>query len=281
MVRNESALMRANLAYHRSVGVDEFLIADNGSSDGTTELLDEEARAHGDVRWTSEPGPYKQDEVLTALAQQAGADGADWIVVADADEFWWTRRGDLRRRLADEPRSSGGIICGVDNFVQRRSITDDDARSILTMTYRARPRGSMQDAMQLVTEAEIAFIEIAYPPKLLLRSSPDLTIGFGNHSSTNCAGPLSESDDPRVLHAPLRSMRDLAARAEDGRRAEEVAKRATSNWHTKRWARMAEGDGFAAEWAANAHRYGWIRVGGKRRRMVRDVRLRDAIAPHV
>ena len=70
MVRNEADLVRANLAFHLASGVDAFLIVDNGSSDGTTAVLDRLA-VDPRIARTRWDGPYRQSEITTALAREA------------------------------------------------------------------------------------------------------------------------------------------------------------------------------------------------------------------
>ncbi len=106
MVRNEADIVRVNVLYHLALGFDRFLIVDNGSSDGTTEILKDLGRDPR-VRWTRDEGVYRQAEITTELAREALRDGADWVVPTDADEFWHAPRGKLRGVLE---RSRAGAL---------------------------------------------------------------------------------------------------------------------------------------------------------------------------
>lgn len=278
MVRDEEAVIATNLAYHRSLGVDEFWIVDNGSTDRTLGILASEELSHGDVRWRSDPGPFLQSEVFTALASEAMAAGADWIMPIDADEFWWARDTALRMILS-ESQGLGGLLCEVDNFVQRRSVRQEHRGSLASMTYRAEPAGTAEDARERVEAGDIGFVEIVYPRKQLLRASADLVIGTGNHQSLNQAGPIEETYTIRVLHAPIRARSTLERRVQFGERIAAADSNPDSGWHMRRLVRLASEGTLDAEWAANSQRFGRLNVDGDRRKLVRDLRLRNEVAP--
>jgi glycosyltransferase involved in cell wall biosynthesis len=136
VVRDEAAVLAVNLEYHRSLGVDAFWVIDNGSADGTLDILAAQADKFGDVHWRSDPGPFHQSEATIALAVSAAEAGYDWILPIDADEFWWSRSRRFRDELADA-EGIGAFVCGVDNFVQRRSVLEESRTALMTMTYLA------------------------------------------------------------------------------------------------------------------------------------------------
>ena len=180
----------------------------------------------------------------------------------DADEFWWLAHGSLSALLG-ETRDAGGLLCGVDNFVQRRSVVRESSKSLRTMTYRANPRGTEEDARQLVEREEIGFVEIRYPAKLILRAAPDVIIGTGNHTAKNAAGPIEETEDLRVLHAPLRARSTLIRRAEFGQRIAVAYSSPNTGWHMRRTSQIAEEGRIDAEWATNSQRFGRLNRGGR------------------
>lgn len=87
MVRNAIDLVDDFLAHHLTLA-DRIHVVDHLSDDGTHELL--AARAEQDPRIvlaTFDFKQYFQGAVMTALAKQAFAHGADWVLPLDLDEF--------------------------------------------------------------------------------------------------------------------------------------------------------------------------------------------------
>src|SRR5687767_14480675 len=87
-VRNEADILRINVQHHLALGIDEFLFVDNGSTDGTADVLSDLVAAGFPLRWRREDGVFVQTDVLTRLVQEAGEIGAEWVLPIDADEIW-------------------------------------------------------------------------------------------------------------------------------------------------------------------------------------------------
>ncbi|MFZ2450084.1 MAG: glycosyltransferase family 2 protein [Methylovulum miyakonense] len=100
LVRNEADVIEGNLRFHLDHGVDFIVATDNGSSDGTTEILEEYAK-QGVVHLIHEPSRIFQQRAwvntMGALAYSAFA--ADMIFHADADEIWHPGSGSLKTEL--------------------------------------------------------------------------------------------------------------------------------------------------------------------------------------
>jgi hypothetical protein len=110
LARNEADIIDAQIAYHLNTGVDFVIATDNRSLDGTTEILERYERA-GVLHLLQEQGDdMRQDEWVTRMARLAATEfGADWVINADADEFWWPRGGTLKQVLQVVPQRFGVV----------------------------------------------------------------------------------------------------------------------------------------------------------------------------
>ena len=108
LVRDEADIVDAQIAFHLAAGVDFVIATDNRSEDGTTDVLERYER-EGRLRLLREEGDdLRQSEWVTRMARLAATEhGADWVLNADADEFWWPRGPSLHDVLAAVPPTTG------------------------------------------------------------------------------------------------------------------------------------------------------------------------------
>lgn len=88
IIKDECSGLLEWIAYHRVLGVTGFMIADNGSRDGSTELLASLARL-GIVNTFEQPDLVNQKPQLPAYEQilRSCPPGVDLLAFIDADEF--------------------------------------------------------------------------------------------------------------------------------------------------------------------------------------------------
>lgn len=88
-IRNEAPFLLEWIAYHRLIGVTDFIVFSNDCEDGSDDLLDrlatEGVLRH--IRQTAPPGKSVQWTALQSLAKQRIAKGYDWFLFSDIDEF--------------------------------------------------------------------------------------------------------------------------------------------------------------------------------------------------
>jgi hypothetical protein len=134
LVRDEADIVDAQVAHHLHAGVDYVVATENRSEDGTTEILERYAR-DGVLHLIREPGDdLRQSEWVTRMARLAATDfGADWVLNADADEFWRARGANLKELFAAVPERFGAVRGAWRNFVPR---PDDDRLFAERMTAR-------------------------------------------------------------------------------------------------------------------------------------------------
>jgi len=192
LVRDEADIVDAQIAFHLNAGVDVVVATDNRSKDGTTEILERYAR-EGHLHLIREPGDdLRQSEWVTRMARLAATElGADWVLNADADEFWWPQASGIKDVLEVIPERYGVVRAAWRNFVPR---PDDDRLFAERMTAR------------LCTPA-FHHHPLSTHSKSAHRSAPDVRIGRGNHEAFGTGLlPLRGWYPIEILHFPVRSL---------------------------------------------------------------------------
>ncbi len=190
LVRDEVDIVAANIDFHLAQGVDVVIATDNLSVDGTTDVLREYER-QGVLHYLWEPDDdYAQATWVSRMARLASVEhGADWVINADADEFWWPREGDLASTLAGVPTGTDVVIAQRFDFVVR---PDDDQRFDQRMRWRRTQSINHQGR------------PIGY--KVAHRGHPEAEVSMGNHFALH-PHEGEDLDDGRIeiLHFPMRS----------------------------------------------------------------------------
>jgi glycosyl transferase family 2 len=270
VVRDAVDVVEVAIRQNLSLGLEQVVVVDNGSTDGTTDML---ARLADElpVVWSSDPGPFLQAEAMTAAVHDAARAGADWVLPFDADELWVSARP-LVDVLADASEHAA-LRAPLVNFVQRRDRLESAPEGLLTMTMR--PKATIKEAQALVEAGERSFLEYQQPSNLIVRASEQVEIKTGSHSAGNLEGQIGAAEGVECLHAPVRSRATLALRAEHGRRVEELGFSGTKDWQARRWAALDAEGRLYDDWPAVSYEDGCLDVGGRRVPLVVDTRLRD------
>ena len=196
LVRDESDIIRDNLNYHLSRGVDFFVITDNRSIDGTREIVEEYER-QGVAEVIDEPEDnYKQAEWVTRMARLAYTKHkADWVINSDADEFWWPHHENLKTSLETIPEEFGALEAAVLHFHPRNG----EGPAVQRMVIRNRFRDKL---------------------KVCHRGIPNVRVGYGNHSVEE--PDLTIFPDRwllTVFHFPRRTYQQYEHKVKNGGRA--------------------------------------------------------------
>jgi len=256
LVRDEEDIVADNLDFHLAQGVDEVIVTDNGSVDGTLEIL-RAYEARGVVRIIVEPtDDYSQGRWVTRMARMAATEHkADWVINNDADEFWWPREGTLRTLFEGLGGDVGAVVGHRTNFVPR---PEDDRPYWERMTLRER------ESLNPVGKP--------LPPKLAHRAHPEIVVVQGNH---RIKGPDvgSEVDDGsiEILHFPMRSYAQFENKIVKGGRAyarnKELPEKTGRTW--RRLYETWEQGGLPAHYEAS------VVAEAARKDLLEDTRLRD------
>jgi len=202
-VRDEADVIAANIKHHIRQGVDHFIITDNGSIDGTRDILLRFVD-QGVVTLLDEPNHDKmQFQWVTKMARQAAREGADWVLNIDADEFWFPkdRHLTIRQVLEQAPGEITKIKVHRDHLIgfpyygtrinwRYRLIW----RNRATRNIKGNPLGA----------------------KIAHRADPEVEIAQGNHNATGpLLGQLSAIEPFEILEVQVRSWEQFKRRVEN------------------------------------------------------------------
>jgi hypothetical protein len=266
LARNEADLVAANVSFHLSAGADLVVATDNRSDDGTTEILEAFAR-EGHVHLIREAGSdMRQGEWVTRMARLAARElGADWLIHADADEFYWPRGGTLKEVLAEIPPDYGSVRAFVRTFLLQLGESKEPFYE--RMTTRISTPAPIHDPASIFRPGS----------KLIHRAHPAVRVGDGTHALHGIPLPELPGHHPiEMLHFPFRSeeqtRRKLLCAYEAWARN---PSRSPPHYYTKAYAAIREGRvDEVVEALACPNDAGDCSL---RDVLVRDTRLRDAL----
>ena len=196
--RDQAELVDALISFHLNAGVDFVIVTDHRSEDGTLEILEAYER-EGCLRLIRETGEQvRGSEWRTRMAHLAALEhGADWVLHADGDEFWWPRGSSLKEVLEPVPERHGvvrGLLRlfpprpGVDQFFAER------------MVVRIHSDAAINDpASPFRPHAKVAH-----------RGRPNVVVDRGAHSLLDGGlSPLHGWCPIEIFHFPVRSLEQL------------------------------------------------------------------------
>lgn len=170
LVKNEEELLEQNLLFHKAMGVDGFIITDNNSTDGTPAIIQKYREKGWVLEAISETSSgYEQKRWVDRMVCLAITRyGADWIINADADEFWYAPSENFKKELANV--RANVLACQVINMYP-----SEDA-PLFEWTQVVKPAPAPE-------EFDLSPYSIfgRYRGKVLHRACGYLQIAMGNH----------------------------------------------------------------------------------------------------
>jgi hypothetical protein len=191
LVRDEEDIIRQNIEYHLSQGVDFIIATDNRSIDSTGRIL-KEYEARGKLLYLyEERDNYNQGKWVTSMARLAFTDyGANWVINNDADEFWWPNEGSLRDTFQSLFPSVNVVMAHRRNFVFLSNNNN------LIPFYR---KMIYKDLLS------VNLLGKPLPHKIAHTGNADVTVSQGNHAVGGIGTQSMANDVIEIFHFPIRT----------------------------------------------------------------------------
>jgi hypothetical protein len=205
LVRDEADVVAASIEHHLAAGIDHVIATDNGSVDGTVDVL-RNYEETGRVTLLHEPNQdYEQGRWVSRMARMAATEyRASWVINSDADEFWCPVDGswDLRAALSTIPAQFGIVAARRRNLLELKGTTAPRPwpdRLVYLDSHPVTPRGT------------------PLPPKVCHRGCADVVVAQGNHAVAGMAlGSTWTEPLLEVLHVPMRGYAQYARKISNG-----------------------------------------------------------------
>ena len=211
MVRDEADIIAPMIDHHLRQGVDVIIVTDNGSVDGTTEILEGYA-ARGLVVLRHDPAYRKQQGVVvTQMARDAASVyDADWVLNADADEFWMPKDPTLTLR---------DVFARLDKGIQSFLVEVVDMTGLPAQSGTGLKRLLFRD-LRSIDEMNAVGLHSHSTPNAVHIGDPNVTVVQGNHLvSLASHGAPTPDLAIEVLHFPWRSWAQFSRKVDNSGRA--------------------------------------------------------------
>src|SRR4051812_36805854 len=161
---DQGDILKDYLRWHLQIGIDHIIVQDCGSTDGSIDTLNEFGR-RAPVQWLPLPGRnmLKLRMPMSLVEMARDQHQADWIILADADEFLCVPGGDLKSllRQADEDGITS-LSCPSYNMTGLPLEAGERATQALSLRVHRPVRALPQQ--QVSGGIPVPFVFVEHPP---------------------------------------------------------------------------------------------------------------------
>ena len=239
LCRNEVDIIESNIRTHAQLGVDAFVVMDNGSTDGTREILTELAKEF-EVDIIDQPSQtYQQAKWMKQLVIYARKKlNAKWVISNDADEFWIPE--DKNKSLKDYLSHKDSVVT-----VKRHNmaLTEDalqpDYHFSQAKYYVQYPICYDKDTQ--MNDDQISMIFAPLSPKVIVNPNGFIKISGGNHRAKHIGKMFTARKEVgiTIFHYPIRSWEQFEANIKHRQQLLKNPNARMGN-HYRRWVSMLE-----------------------------------------
>ena len=207
LVKNEENIIETNIRFHAAMGVDGFIVTSQNSTDKTNDIL-EKLKKEGlvlDIIYTSEKQFLQTKFVKNMINIATNKYKADWIINADADEFYYSKSLNLKKSILKDTLNIANVLI-VDSIMLYPDDKYDYLNSTMFVTcpftkFRAEMLG-------ISSKSEfMPFIGSQGCTKVIHSTKGNPNPSMGNHDIKIRNKKMLESSDIQLFHYNIRNFK--------------------------------------------------------------------------
>ena len=180
LVKDEEEILEKNIRFHKEMGVDGFIVTSHNSKDKTDEIL-EKLKEEGivlEIIHEKDPA-YHQVKFVDRMIKIAKRKyKADWIINADADEFYYSRSLNLKNEIYIAQKAG----CNVISLESTRLFPDDNPDYLNNPYFIKNPFHGFEIEMLGANNPMLGHYAGLYCcPKVIHKAKGYKKIEMGNH----------------------------------------------------------------------------------------------------
>lgn len=245
-VKDEIELIKRCIDHLYIIGVDQVVIQDYGSTDGTEKVFAQYDKEVLTVKSFDESQDMDGDSWGLGEAEIAVETGADWVILLDADEFWLPFNGSIKDGLANVSSDvltveRFNVPLGVSGLLFPDCLTSCNYQQVMLYVEKVENiRAELQNS------ASRSWINSVPMPKIAIRPSAIKAITPGHHNAVDLNGklfPTVMADEIVIAHVPFTSFDRFQRKVQNVSQSIKLQPSyypGGTAWHWKRWVQLEE-----------------------------------------
>lgn len=232
--KNENDVIADNIKFHAFMGVKHFVIMDNGSTDGTREILAElQTSLDVEIVIFDEPSEkFEKKKWIWRLLKHAQHNmGATHVIPNDADEFWFSKTQDITDQICVDDVNvtvqRANVLLSEEVLKQERYYLDEPYRVNYPLCY---------DRKAELGDSNLSMLFANIGPKVFVSPSGLISLNSGFHRAKHLLQYKKRlADDLFVYHYPIRNYAQFFKNVENRAKILKQYPNASMGDHYKRW----------------------------------------------
>ena len=205
VVKNEENIIEQNIRFHHAMGVDGFIVTTHNCTDHTVSILNKLKKEGFVIETIKKTTPDHKHKIWVNEMVHFAKNkmGADWVINADADEFYYSQSLDLKKSIINEMSGKTNVL-----WVDSLFLFPDDRPDFLNCPYFVVNPFTKFKAEELKIDVDPLFEDFIGSQgctKVIHKTHGFKSVVDGNHDVYMRNRVKHQSADIRLYHFHIRN----------------------------------------------------------------------------